>query len=146
VSRWGFARFRRNAIDGRKSRNATRDPEIRDASIIARASRSRGSSAHSTRSLLAKDGRIEFANLQIGFQLAYYRVRLFRLKAGGKGINVDTPRKAGGLLQRPVSHCLRCCAPLCIHFPALPRPSFPPPRPIVLPSARLGESELLTSM
>lgn len=68
------------------------------------------SSARSTRSLLAEDGRIEFANLQIGFQLAYYRVRLFRLKAGGKGINVDTPRKAGGLLQRPVSHCLRCCA------------------------------------
>lgn len=37
-------------------------------------------------------------------------MRLFRLKAGGKGINVDTPRKAGGLLQRPVSHCLRCCS------------------------------------
>lgn len=60
--------------------------------------------------LFSQDGWIEFANLQIGFQLAYYRVRLFRLKAGGKGINVDTPRKAGGLLQRPVSHCLRCCS------------------------------------
>lgn len=62
------------------------------------------------RRLLSQDGRIEFANLQIGFQLAYYRVRLFRLKAGGKGINVDTGRKTGGLLQRPVSHCLRCCS------------------------------------
>lgn len=62
------------------------------------------------RRLFSQDGRIEFANLQIGFQLAYYRVRLFRLKAGGKGINVDTARKTGGLLQRPVSHCLRCCS------------------------------------
>lgn len=35
--------------------------------------------------LFSQDGRIEFANLQIGFQLAYYRVRLFRLKAGGQG-------------------------------------------------------------
>lgn len=72
--------------------------------------------------LFSQDGRIEFANLQIGFQLAYYRVRLFRLKAGGKGINVDTPRKAGGLLQRPVSHCLRCCS-----LPPCFEPSLPPP-------------------
>lgn len=76
------------------------------------------------RSLLSlEDSRIEFANLQIGFQLAYYRVRLFRLKAGGKGINVDTPRKTGGLLQRPVSHCLRCCSLPCIRSP----PFSPPP-------------------
>jgi len=101
---------------------ATHPQMQRDPEIIARVA---GSSAHSTRSLLAKDGRIEFANLQIGFQLAYYRVRLFRLKAGGKGINVDTPRKAGGLLQRPVSHCLRCCAPLCIQPPPNPRLSPP---------------------
>lgn len=47
-----------------------------------------------------EDSRIEFANLQIGFQLAYYRVRLFRLKAGGKGINVDTPRKTGGFTPK----------------------------------------------
>lgn len=79
------------------------------ASRLRGASRA-SSSARSTLSSLAEDSRIEFANLQIGFQLAYYRVRLFRLKAGGKGINVDTLRKAGGLLQRPVSHCLRCCS------------------------------------
>lgn len=79
------------------------------------------------RSLLSlEDSRIEFANLQIGFQLAYYRVRLFRLKAGGKGINVDTPRKTGGLLQRPVSHCLRCCSLPCIRSPPFsPRPPSP---------------------
>lgn len=47
-------------------------------------------------------------------------MRLFRLKAGGKGINVDTPRKAGGLLQRPVSHCLRCCSLPCIQSPPPP--------------------------
>lgn len=89
------------------------------------------------RSLLAEDSRIEFANLQIGFQLAYYRVRLFRLKAGGKGINVDTPRKAGGLLQRPVSHCLRCCSLPCIQSPS-PSLLFPllspsPVTPVSLP-------------
>lgn len=99
----------------------------RRASITAhalQASRLRGASRAASlvrRSLLAEDSRIEFANLQIGFQLAYYRVRLFRLKAGGKGINVDTLRKAGGLLQRPVSHCLRCCSLPCTFDP----PSFP---------------------
>lgn len=83
----------------------------------------RSRSALSSRCL--EDSRIEFANLQIGFQLAYYRVRLFRLKAGGKGINVDTPRKAGGLLQRPVSHCLRCCS-----LPCIQSPPFRPPIPL----------------
>lgn len=104
----------------------------RRASITARASQGftveRRISRNSARSALSsrclEDSRIEFANLQIGFQLAYYRVRLFRLKAGGKGINVDTLRKAGGLLQRPVSHCLRCCSLPCIR--SLPfRPAIP---------------------
>lgn len=89
-----------------------------------RASRAYSSSIVRRRSLLAEDGRIEFANLQIGFQLAYYRVRLFRLKAGGKGINVDTPTKAGGLLQKLVSHCLRCCS-LCPAFDPPPFSLFP---------------------
>lgn len=79
---------------------------VKDSCISRRKASKLGSFAGSS----CKTGRIEFANLQIGFQLAYYRVRLFRLKAGGKGINVDTPRKAGGLLQRLVSHCLRCCS------------------------------------
>lgn len=96
------------------------------ASRSRSASRAYSSSSRSTLSSLAEDDRIEFANLQIGFQLAYYRVRLFRLKAGGKGINVDTPRKAGGLLQRLVSHCLRCCSLLCIRSPSFPS-SLPHP-------------------
>lgn len=109
----------------------TKDITRRRASITARASqalRSRGASRATPFGALfsLEDSRIEFANLQIGFQLAYYRVRLFRLKAGGKGINVDTPRKAGGLLQRPVSHCLRCCSLPCIQSPpfALRFPGF----------------------
>lgn len=96
--------------------------------VERRISRSFARSALSSRCL--EDSRIEFANLQIGFQLAYYRVRLFRLKAGGKGINVDTPRKAGGLLQRPVSHCLRCCSLPCIRSPPL-SPSLPRLGPLV---------------
>jgi len=110
----------------------------RRASITAhasQASRLRGASRAAwlvRLSLLAKDSRIEFANLQIGFQLAYYRVRLFRLKAGGKGINVDTLRKAEGLLQRPVSHCLRCCSLLCTFDP------FPLPPHRHCPSSSLA--------
>lgn len=101
----------------------------RRASITARASQGftverRNSARSALSSRCLEDSRIEFANLQIGFQLAYYRVRLFRLKAGGKGINVDTLRKARGLLQRPVSHCLRCCSLPCIR--SLPfRPAIP---------------------
>lgn len=113
-----------------------KDIARRRASITARASQASRSerriSRNSARSALSsrrlEDSRIEFANLQIGFQLAYYRVRLFRLKAGGKGINVDTPRKAGGLLQRLVSHCLRCCSLPCIQSLPFRPPSTSPVR------------------
>ncbi|KAH0569100.1 hypothetical protein KQX54_021808 [Cotesia glomerata] len=47
--------------------------------------------------LFARLGRIEFANLQIGFQLPYYRVRLFRLKADGR--RLQNPCEGEGKLR-----------------------------------------------
>lgn len=122
--------------DQRYCQTSRIDYRTRVASFTVERQRISRNSALVRRSLLSlEDSRIEFANLQIGFQLAYYRVRLFRLKAGGKGINVDTPRKTGGLLQRPVSHCLRCCSLPCIRSPPFsPRHSPPPTFVIALRS------------
>lgn len=102
--------------DQRYRQTSRIDYRTRVASFTVERRISRNSARSALSSRCLEDSRIEFANLQIGFQLAYYRVRLFRLKAGGKGINVDTPRKAGGLLQRP-AHCLRCCSLPCIQSP-----------------------------